>query len=176
MTTTTTKEVPWVDAAIRYTHLQPNNNDTTVVDDDEEDDLPPTESHTFIYPNPNNLDDDGCDNDIKVEIKGFHDDSEQTWNSTGLTLWRSSHYLCQYLLSEEYKTLQKDNHIRVLELGSGLGRKVRVCIVLSYAFVCSIYCLGDLAASNELHSPLYDCPCKLRHVLTEVTITSPSSS
>ena len=132
MTPTTTKEVPWVDAAIRYTHLQ-SNDDTTAAedeDDEEEDDLPlPTESHTFIYPNPNNLDDDGCDNDIKVEIKGFHDDSEQTWNSTGLTLWRSSHYLCQYLLSEEYKTLQKDNHIRVLELGSGLGRKVRVSIV-----------------------------------------------
>ena len=73
-------------------------------------------------------------NDIKVEIKGFHDDSEQTWNSTGLTLWRSSHYLCQYLLSEEYKTLQKDNHIRVLELGSGLGRKVRAyCFVVCYS-------------------------------------------
>ena len=109
--TPTTKEVPWVDAAIRYTHLlQSNNDDTTVVDDDddEEDDLPlPTESHTFIYPNPNNLDDDGCDNDIKVEIKGFHDDSEQTWNSTGLTLWRSSHYLCQYFFQKSIKHCKK---------------------------------------------------------------------
>ena len=127
---TTIKETPWVDAAIRYTHLQQSNNDdTTVVEEEvDEDDLPsPTECYTFIYPNPNN-NDDGCDNDIKVEIKGFHDDSEQTWNSTGLTLWRSSHYLCQYLLSEGYKTLQKDNHIKVLELGSGLGR----CGILSH--------------------------------------------
>ena len=127
MSPSTTKETPWVDAAIRYSHLQPNNDDNTVEEEVDEDDLPsPTESHTFIYPNPNN---NGCGTDIKVEIKGFHDDSEQTWNSTGLTLWRSSHYLCQYLLSEGYKTLQKDNHIRVLELGSGLGRKVRVSIV-----------------------------------------------
>ena len=54
MTPTTTKEVPWVDAAIRYTHLQPNNNDDSTADEEEEaeeDDLPPpTESYTFSIP------------------------------------------------------------------------------------------------------------------------------
>ena len=52
MKPTTTKEVPWVDAAIRYAHLQPNNNDDSTADEEEEeDDLPPpTESYTFSIP------------------------------------------------------------------------------------------------------------------------------
>ena len=55
-------------------------------------------------------------------------------------------------------------------------RKVRfVLFFLSYAFVCSIYCLGDLATSNELSLPLCDYFCK-PHVLTFVAITSPSFS
>ena len=49
------------------------------------------------------------------------------------------------------------------------SRKVRVCIVLSCEFMCSIWSLGDLTTSFELSLPLFDCLCK-PHVLTEVTI------
>ena len=37
---------------------------------------------------------------VSFDLQGFPSDSEQVWNSTGLTLWRSSHYLCQYMVDE----------------------------------------------------------------------------
>ena len=41
MKPTTTKEVPWVDAAIRYAHLQSKNDATAAEDGEaEDDDLP----------------------------------------------------------------------------------------------------------------------------------------
>ena len=113
------KEEIWVDAWIRWERNSKCNN---IEDEDEEGDNhldelpPPTECYTFTYPNPA---DEGSD--IKLELEGFGSDSEQTWNSTGLTLWRSSDHLCQYLVSE-HKLLQSINDLRILEVGSGLGR------------------------------------------------------
>ena len=117
-TTTNAKEIPWVDAWVRW-----ERNSKTEVDDDNDDDVdnddeelhPSTEHYTFTYPTNK-----GNDDDINLDIKGFADDSEQIWNSTGLALWRSSRHLCQYLVSEECKILTDAKS--VLELGSGLGR------------------------------------------------------
>ena len=106
-------EIPWVDAWVRWERNSKTEVDDDDVDDDEE--LPPsTERYTFTYPT------NGNDDDINLDIKGFADDSEQIWNSTGLALWRSSRHLCQYLVSEECKILIDAKS--VLELGSGLGR------------------------------------------------------
>jgi len=53
--------------------------------------------------------------------------------------------------------------------------KVRIGIVLSCEFKCSICSLVDLSASFGLHVSLFNCLCK-SHILTKVTISSLSSS
>lgn len=104
------KETPWIDAWVRW-----ERDSKEVLDnhDDDDNDAPasPTDTFSFRYPHNN-------DSFIHMELQGFPPDSEQIWNSTGLTLWRSSHYLCEYLL--EHPELLKDSQIT--ELGSGLGR------------------------------------------------------
>ena len=74
-----------------------------------------------------------------MNLVWYGSDSEQTWNSTGLTLWRSSSRLCRYLASRDgYDALtaaasassitpsgraadDDGGGLRLLELGSGLG-------------------------------------------------------
>ena len=56
---------------------------------------------------------------ISISRKGLDPDSEAIWNSTGLTVWRSSNYLCENLLQNS-EMLKGD--YRILKLGSGLGR------------------------------------------------------
>jgi len=152
MSTQVTKEVPWVDAWV----LWERNNDNcdaadggedgiACVEDDEE--LPPaTESYTFTYPNPSS------DSDIVLELKGFHEDSEQIWNSTGLKLWRSSHYLCQHLVNEEAELLRDENNtnLRVLEVGSGLGRCGLLAHSLSHYNVTTVLTDGDTDTLKQL--------------------------
>lgn len=62
-------------------------------------------------------DKDGKAHKISLQIKGYKTDAEQVWQSTGLTLWRASHYLCEYQV--EHPELFRNT--RVLELGAGLG-------------------------------------------------------
>jgi len=119
---------------------------------------PPTERHQFTYPN------EGGD-DICIALKGFESDSEQTWNSTGLTLWRSSQYLCDYLVDNAQNLRDK----RILELGSGLGRSGILASKLlgdSSKDDSSIYLTdGDsdtllqLRANIELNGPLPAIRC-----------------
>lgn len=151
MTTQVGKEVPWVDAWVRW---ERNNNDDGGAADDckddtveEDEELPPaTESYTFTYPNPSS------DSDIVLELKGFHEDSEQIWNSTGLKLWRSSHYLCQYLVNEEAEVLGDENNtnLRVLEVGSGLGRCGLLAHSLSHDNATTVLTDGDTDTLKQL--------------------------
>lgn len=60
---------------------------------------------------------DGKADKVSLQIKGYKTDAEQVWQSTGLTLWRASHYLCEYQV--EHPELFRNT--RVLELGAGLG-------------------------------------------------------
>ena len=150
-------EATWVDAWVRWErNSMAVYNDDEGVDQDEDDQPlpPPTECHRFTYPAAK----DG--EDIVIELKGFESESEQIWNSTGLTLWRSSQYLCDYLV-ENVKMLQDK---RILELGSGLGR----CGILASKLVddskessSAVYLTdGDsdtllqLRANIELNGPL----------------------
>ena len=91
------EETPWIDAWIRW------ERDSKEIYNEEEDvELSPgapTDSFVFRY---SGFDDRLARKEedfIELELKGFDADSEQIWNSTGLTLWRSSHYLCEYLLA-----------------------------------------------------------------------------
>lgn len=133
----TIQEVKWTDDAIRWQggldgDLRPEQQKD---DDESSDDVcmvdpfadpDPTELQTFRFAlrSTNNCDDKSAsvadsDSDkvqINVTIRGYKTGADAVWKSTGLTLWRASHYLCDY---------QVDNPQlftgRVLELGAGLG-------------------------------------------------------
>ena len=144
---TNTPETPWVDAWVRWERNSKalcDDGDGAVSDEDEE--LPPpTETYNFIYPR-------NGEEVITLELKGYHDDSEQTWNSTGLTLWRSSHHLCHYLVSEEAEMLQdkSNNNLRILEVGSGLGRCGLLAHKLSHEDATTVLTDGDTDALKLL--------------------------
>jgi predicted nicotinamide N-methyase len=147
------KEVPWVDAWVRWERNDATDEKKVDVDDndDDEEELPsPTESYTFTYPNPNNND----DNDIVIELKGFHEDSEQIWNSTGLKLWQSSAVLCQHLVNVEAAEMLQDTtnyaNLRVLEVGSGLGRCGLLAHCLSHDNVTTVLTDGDTDTLQQL--------------------------
>ena len=103
-------ETTWIDAWIRW-----DRNSKEIVDDDgddndddceEEERVPPSTEFSFHYKLPSNEVDaaDSTSTTLTLTLKGFPSESEQIWNSTGLTLWPSSHYLCEYLL-DHYREL-----------------------------------------------------------------------
>lgn len=131
------EETPWIDAWIRW-----ERDSKDVVVDETEDSLdddsslpPPTETFFISYPlspfftqqQQEEENDDETKEMIHLEIQGFPSDSEQIWNSTGLTLWPSSHYLCEYMLESFHEgtllptTTSTSQTKLAVELGSGLG-------------------------------------------------------
>ena len=137
------EDQPWVDAWIRWPEdegkgVKHPKKKTSPDDDEHEDtddsdsDLPldpfaPDPRQTFVfedtlqYPSSNNNNNSTHDNlthPIHVELQGFHDDSDQSWSSTGLTLWRASRHLCRYLV--QHPKLLK-NCQNICEVGAGLG-------------------------------------------------------
>ena len=85
-----TEETRWIDAWIRWERDSQHDES----DDDESDNVPPVPTNTFTFGYKGTADQP----DIQLELQGFPSDSEQTWNSTGLTLWRSSEHLCDYIV------------------------------------------------------------------------------
>ena len=78
----------------------------------------PFEIFSFQFKQPD--DDTSCDEKDKVvdiQIRGYKKDADEVWQSTGLTLWRASDYLCQY----QMENLALFHGKRILELGAGLG-------------------------------------------------------
>ncbi|KAL9178351.1 hypothetical protein ACHAXT_001779 [Thalassiosira profunda] len=151
---TAAAETPWVDAWVRWERHSMEVYDDGERDeaDDGEDELPPpTESYDFAYTVPP-VGNEQEAREIRLHLKGYHDDSEQTWNSTGLTLWRSSHHLCHYLVSEEVTTLRDASNpeLRILEVGSGLGRCGLLAHLLSHETATTILTDGDTDALKQL--------------------------
>jgi len=64
---------------------------------------------------------------ICIELEGYKAELGQTLHSTGLTLWRASHRLCDFLLLDDYAR-EYIHEKRVLELGAGLG----LCGILAH--------------------------------------------
>ncbi|GAX21357.1 hypothetical protein FisN_6Lh077 [Fistulifera solaris] len=98
--------ITWNDAQIRWTDNVVRHDD----DDDDDDDAPPN----VLAPNPHQT--FTFQNSI-IQLRGYTYESDQTWKSTGLTVWKASEYLSHYLLSQRQLLEEK----RVLELGAGLG-------------------------------------------------------
>ena len=100
--------VEWNDAQIRWT-----NNVRAPKDDDDDDEAPPD----VFAPDPHQTFTLFQD----IQLQGYTYESDQTWNSTGLTLWRASEYLGQYLIQQHGTNEHFVRNKRVLELGAGLG-------------------------------------------------------
>ena len=170
MTASQSVEVPWVDAWIRWErNSKQEDNSTDNPESSDSDDVdnaslpPPTESYTFTYTTP--------DSNIRITLKldGYHYDSEQTWNSTGLTLWRSSYYLCQYLVDHSVEWmpshdntsdngLSVEKEVKILEVGSGLGRCGMLAHLLSKAsgyITKTLLTDGDTDTLKQLRQNLF---------------------
>lgn len=124
------KETKWIDAWIRWERTTDDDGDEASDGGDDNQtngfETPDTtETYSFRYTHP-----DDTDQRIDIELDGYKSESEQIWNSTGLTLWRSSRFLCEYML--EHPDLLRNK--RILELGSGLG----LCGILAHRMVAPL--------------------------------------
>lgn len=157
------QETTWIDAWIRWDR---GSKDIIADEEEEEEDrVPPTAEFSFEYRFPTTTKDVNT-NTINLTLKGFPSESEQIWNSTGLTLWPSSHYLCQYLVDHHnHLLLSSDNRtmIRAVELGSGLGR-------------CGLLLHRVLAARFAVEPAKESSPCDPESSILPDTIISSSSS
>ena len=88
----------------------------------------PFEIFSFQFQLPEHqLDDNNNDENVQkninttitIHLHGYKTDADAVWQSTGLTLWRASQYLCEYQLEHHRKLFW--NNKRTLELGAGLG-------------------------------------------------------
>lgn len=137
-------ETRWIDAWIRWERTDDDEEEKEEEEQADETPSPPTDTFSFAYHKTSTT----PTTTIEIHLQGFPSDSEQTWNSTGLTLWRSSASLCDYLArawnqaNVEEATTSKNlwirNH-RFLELGAGLGR----------SGILAWHCLSSLSLQNE---------------------------
>ena len=159
MTTKAIEETPWVDAWIRWEKnsmavYNCDNDDQDAVDDEDEELPQPTESYTFTYPNSNGS---GEVEDIRIRLRGYRTDSQEIWKSTGLTLWQSSHHLCQYLLNHlELFQDASNTNMRILEVGSGLGRCGLLAHHLSRDKATTVLTDGDIYTLKQLRQNIRD--------------------
>mmetsp|Transcript_12079 Transcript_12079/g.17417 ORF Transcript_12079/g.17417 Transcript_12079/m.17417 type:complete len:302 (+) Transcript_12079:42-947(+) len=92
----------------------------------------PFETFHFNFSINNNKQDS-----IPITLQGYKAENGQTLNSTGLTLWRASRVLCDYLVDIAGQKLMQQK--TVLELGAGLG----ICGILAHKLGASYVVLTD---------------------------------
>jgi hypothetical protein len=105
------EEVQWTDAQIRWSVEDgvPERVETEFIDPFS--DPTPTQVFSFHFRETSSLE------DIELSIHGYKTQSDQVWQSTGLTLWKASKYLCDYMVDHASELQNKS----ILELGAGLG-------------------------------------------------------
>jgi len=113
-----------------------NNNDDDDDDDDDDDigmtdlfaDPDPYDEFSFSFPLPStstsNPDNPSPHHQCNIHLFGIKEENGQTLHSTGLTIWRASPLLCQYMIQHPQLFHQK----ATLELGAGLG----LCGILAH--------------------------------------------
>eukprot|EP00980_Cylindrotheca_fusiformis_P005592 scaffold1184_cov132-Cylindrotheca_fusiformis.AAC.13 len=122
-------EIKWTDDSIRWP--EDAAKETSQEDDEEEEEERPMD--IFKDPDPTQtfpfrFELEG-EEPVEIKLDGYKSDSDEIWQSTGLTLWKASEYLCQYLVRHRHDehldlSLQMEksnNRRRILELGAGLG-------------------------------------------------------
>jgi len=135
------EEVQWTDASIRWPEHDDefkknsnNNKNNNGGDDDDDDECSPffmdpfkdanpfqdfsfkfeiTEKFNEKYQHHHNQE----QKYIKINIRGYKSDSDEVFESTGLTVWKAAEYLGQYQIKHSLLFHGK----RILELGAGLG-------------------------------------------------------
>ena len=129
-------EIPWTDDRIRWDDVvseddhqnvgQDNNDEdeTAWRDPFQSEDL--TEIFTRRYalskPGPAESETTTTTNSIiEVQLQGYQAEADEIWKSTGLTLWRASDYLCEYMIAHPQMLWRSNGNSSILELGAGLG-------------------------------------------------------
>jgi len=163
--TSSEEETKWTDACIRWEDEEPPSKS-----EDEEEERPwdpfadpdPTQSFDFEFQYK--------DSSIVISLEGYKADSDESWQSTGLTLWKASHILNDYLLKHASAWKGKN----LLELGAGLG----VCSILvqrilvtstSDSDIQSTLCVtdGDTEALPVLRDNVQvNCPSQEQHSIS----------
>ena len=111
-------DIRWTDDKIRWEDTGNKDNEDDVEDEercayiDPFKDQDPFDVFSFRYrTNPNDATTDTTstttksnsqDNDessewTEISVRGYKTDSDEVWQSTGLTLWRASTYLCEHM-------------------------------------------------------------------------------
>lgn len=142
------EEVEWTDDQIRWAGDESVAERSKTNDEDEAPVLDPFKDpdphkvFSFLFPYPGRTTPGLTENDnsIEIELRGFKNESDQIWKSTGLTLWRASEHLCDYLVN--HTELLKNK--RILELGAGLG----LCGILAH-HLSSFRDSGSCSDSND---------------------------
>jgi hypothetical protein len=127
-------ETRWTDAQIRWPDEEIDNSNNNDDDDSENYGAPidpfqdpdPFDTFSFRFPHPSHssssssttssitaageeVDDNNKNNNsnafIDIALRGYKAESDQIWQSTGLTLWRAAEHLCDYLV----------NHVELLQ-------------------------------------------------------------
>ncbi len=131
------EETQWTDAQVRWTAANHNLGEEDPADDETSQDSSPFQpdpnqifSHEFSFSGVN----------INIELRGYEEESDTIYVSTGLTLWRSSELLCEYLINEGATRLEsllakQGGRLRILELGAGLG----LAGILAQRLLCVIH-------------------------------------
>jgi predicted nicotinamide N-methyase len=116
------------------------DGDGANADDDDEDDDSPDVGDLFADPDP--LDTfhfewtlPATASTVKITLSGHKAELGQTLHSTGLTLWRASELLCDYMIRNSCHIAKKN----VLELGAGLG----LCGILAHHLQAANVVLTD---------------------------------
>jgi predicted nicotinamide N-methyase len=130
-------DVRWIEAESKHMEgtCRPARNaaDTEADAGSDDDDSPdmgdlfadpdPLDTFQFEYTLPQNTVNE-TENTVSITLTGHKAELGQTLHSTGLTLWRASELLCDYMV-RTHTTVQQKN---VLELGAGLG----LCGILAH--------------------------------------------
>lgn len=96
-------ETPWTDDVVRW----PDDPPKKVQGDDEEEeetgfidpfkDPDPFQIFSFSFQNPFSK-----DSTVDITIRGYKSEADEIWQSTGLTLWRASEFLCEHQLAHAH--------------------------------------------------------------------------
>jgi predicted nicotinamide N-methyase len=84
---------------------------------------------------------------IDIQLRGYKTDADEVWQSTGLTLWRASDYLCRY----QMENLIMFQNRRTLELGAGLGLNGILAWRSTSSYPDSTVCITDGDSDALIH-------------------------